>query len=110
MIRNRILISNEEQWWTHSVVYFLPTLIMIYVFSTEAGIISKNLGKIKFINSLSKGSTYAFLIHYVLFKYINQWFDNCGIISEYREFYLLILGIILTGCTTYLYIFLINKK
>ena len=98
--RNNYWTGLSEQWWTHSIIYVLPNICVIYIFSQEKGIFSHKLGSCRFVKYVSEQSTYAFLIHYVVFKYVNIFLDCRLTDSENRELYLILIGTVITfGCT-----------
>ena len=84
--------------------------LFLYIFSIEKGIVSQKLGSFKSVRFVSEQSNYAFLIHSIVFKYVNAFLDNRFISSGYREVYLLLIGAIITCGCTMVYMSLIEKK
>ena len=66
---NNIFNFHPERWWTYSLAYLPSSIIIIYSFATQKGIIS-NLQNNRIALYLARISPYAFLIHYVVLSYL----------------------------------------
>jgi peptidoglycan/LPS O-acetylase OafA/YrhL len=92
------LIINPNNWWRMSILYTPTTCLLIYLFAFEQGKISKTLVN-KVTLYLAKISPYGFLIHPVVFRYLDVVMYH--LLSEdfyhnYGTCVRLTLGIILT--------------
>ena len=92
------LIINPNNWWRMSVLYTPTTCLLIYLFAFEEGKISKILVN-KTTLYFAKISPYGFLIHYVVFRYLDAAMQFL-ISQEFKYYYgpyiKITLGIILT--------------
>ena len=89
---------NPNNWWRRTILYTPTTCLLIYLFAFEQGKISKVLVN-KVTLYLAKISPYGFLIHSVVFRYLQaiMW----HLISEefnyyYGQYIQTTLGIILS--------------
>lgn len=110
LYRNNNKIVGSQQWWTHSLIYVIPTMILVYVFAQGKGTITERLKKNGLIQYISDGSSWAFLIHYIVFKWVRKYIEDRGVVSNYYELVILIFGALGTWIFTALWVELIKNK
>jgi peptidoglycan/LPS O-acetylase OafA/YrhL len=102
---------NPNNWWRNTLLYTPTTCLLIYLFAFEEGKISKILTN-KVTLYLAKISPYGFLIHYVVFRYLDAAMQFL-ISQEFKYYYgpyiKITLGIILSIICCEIWM-LINKK
>ena len=94
---------NPNNWWRQTIIYTPTTCLLIYLFAFGEGKISKVLVN-KVTLYLAKISPYGFLIHWVVYVYleiviyrlINQEYIYLEFIYYYGPYIKITLGIILT--------------
>lgn len=91
--------NHPQIWWAYSIIFVLPTMLVVWIFAKGEGIVSKFLEN-KIVLYLASISGYGFLIHYVVFQYIIKFllhFDNISqFVSVYMNLIVAILGIPIT--------------
>jgi peptidoglycan/LPS O-acetylase OafA/YrhL len=102
---------NPNNWWRDTLLYTPTTCLLIYLFAFGEGKISKILTN-KVTLYLAKISPYGFLIHYVVFRYLDTVMRL--LISEefvyyYGPYVKITIGVILTIICCEIWM-LINKK
>lgn len=65
-----VIPQSSEQWWMYGIVYVLPCCSLVELFSTEESVISRLLTN-KITIFLGDISPYFFLIHVVVFTYLD---------------------------------------
>lgn len=65
----QLIYSHPERWWTYSLVFLPGTTLLIYSFAFSNGAISNRITN-RLTLFLAKISSSAFLIHYVVFRYL----------------------------------------
>lgn len=60
----------SDRWWTFSVVFTISSCMVVCLFAENKGYITKLLTN-RFTLFLGELSPYAFLIHFVIFRYID---------------------------------------
>lgn len=58
-----------DRWWTFSIVFTISSCMAVYLFAENKGYITRLLTN-KFTIFLGELSPYAFLIHFVIFRYL----------------------------------------
>lgn len=106
---NRPLMMLEEsnrsadsgRWWTWGVLFIIPSCMMVYLFSVGKGFLSRLFtGKVTLF--LAMISSYAFLIHYVVFRYLIVIYyhipnvDGRKFTMTYGAFISMTLGLLIT--------------
>lgn len=110
---NYIFNFHPERWWTYSLVFLPSSIIFVYSFATQKGKIS-NLLNNKIVLYLARISPYAFLIHYVVFSYLEIVYYHLPVFSigefdiNYSGFLYLTVGLFVTIILTELYMRLLN--
>ena len=99
------LYLQKEFWYGPSVIFTINTCLLIYYFAIGKGFLSKLLTN-KVTLFIAKLSPYAFLIHWVVIKYIG-FFVNSILKNEFLSFHAyalnLTIGFILTIILSCLY-------
>ena len=89
---------NPNDWWRKTILYTPTTCLLIYLFAFEQGKISKVLVN-KATLYLAKISPYGFLIHSVVFRYLDaviSYLINQEFNYYYGPYVKITLGVILT--------------
>lgn len=101
-----VSFSNPERWWTYALLYVPISCMIIYVFAIEKGVISRWLTN-RFSLYLAKISPYGFLIHTVVFSYMNAvirillGIDRKTYLFYYRGFINGTIGVIISILITH---------
>lgn len=88
----------KNEWWTYSLLYLLPSCFLIIVFSSSSGVILKILSN-KTLLFIASISSYAYLIHNVVFRYSVFLLYHIPIIgghelyNKYNTYFRLFFGI-----------------
>ena len=118
MVRPKVVFGEKDldlqprTWWTYTVIFTISTCMIVWLFAKNEGYLSKCLVN-RVTLYLGNVSSYTFLIHMVVFRYIeaicNMVFDsefcfyNVGWIK-------MILGFIFTLGTTQVWLRIIQKR
>ena len=112
---NYIFNYHPERWWTYSLAFLPSSIVLVYSFATQKGKIS-NLLNNKIVLYLARISPYAFLIHYVVFSYLEivyyhiPGFSKGEFNSYYGGFINATIGLIITIILTELYMRYLTLK
>lgn len=99
-----------EMWWRFSLIWIISTILLIFSFAIEKGDISRMLVN-QMTKYLSSISSYGFLIHYVVLRYLKaiiyhllHIFNSTTSMTFNEWLIMLILGLISTllGCEIWL--------
>lgn len=66
-----VMNIDSSRWWTYSIIFTPVTCMLILVFAIGKGKLTKVLVENKWLLYIAKISSYGFLIHYVVFRYIS---------------------------------------
>ena len=82
--------SSVPEVYRFSVYYWLPMLLLIFVFAYQGGTISKLLSN-KYIYKLGELSFAIYMVHYPIIKVINRYIINEPVLSFYTSLVLTII-------------------
>ena len=107
-IRNSVsYVTGDMLWFTYSIIFTLSSVSLIYFIMTKKSCIANILTK-KVLLFLGNISSCAFLIHYVVFRYIQAFcchFFNREFYALYGSSIKLTIGFILTIFLTKLWMY-----
>lgn len=64
--------AHPERWWTYTIIFTISSCMIIYLFALNKGCITKFLGNRRGLLYLGNISLYTFLIHTVVFSYLDR--------------------------------------
>lgn len=78
------IFNPSEIWWKDSLVYVLPSIISVFVFARNRGIVTRplNNGLTSYISNMSRN---GFLIHFVVIQYIDSVIERVDTLSVFAE-------------------------
>ena len=94
-------MPDPHRWWTYSLVFILGSIILIYTFALQNGFVS-NLLSNRVTQYLAKISSYGFLIHCVVFGYLNAvyyrmpGFEEQEFVIQYGGWCQLTFGVVIS--------------
>lgn len=101
-------ISSNRRWWTYSLLFIVPSILVVACFSQEGGVVSsivKHNGRLsKLICYLANISPMGFLIHMVVLKSLSRLYVLFGINGRIRGIIDVFLGLGLTICLSELFL------
>lgn len=85
-IGEQVIMTDPFRSWSYTLGFVLSSMLLVYTFAMQNGVISKMLTN-RVTLYIAKLSPYAFLIHYVVFRYLAFiYYHLPGV--EGNEFYL----------------------
>ncbi len=86
-------------WWTETLVYFPISICLVLVFARNSGIVTNIINRFTLFRNLGDISGYAFLIHWLVIKYVHCVVgDSYGIISVVVTAIISMLLTVLASC------------